>query len=94
MERLKQQLTKAGQQHLSREEILQILEERTHAAQHELAAQSDAGSDVLGYLARHGGVATRRAVAANSAAPPNVNRFCAKTKTTMCAPSWRARSPG
>ena len=75
MERLKQQLTKAGQEHLSREEILKILEERTLAAQHELACQRDAGSEVLGYLASHGGVATRRAVAANSAAPPNVNQI-------------------
>ncbi len=75
MERLKQQLTKAGQEQLSREDILKILEERSLAAQHELACQRDASSEVLGYLARHGGVATRRAVAANSAAPSSANQI-------------------
>jgi uncharacterized protein (DUF2336 family) len=56
-------------------DVLAILEERMLAAQHELASRTDAGSDVLGYLARHGGIATRRAVAANIAAPPAANRL-------------------
>jgi uncharacterized protein (DUF2336 family) len=69
---LKQQLARTD---LSPDEILKILEERTQVAQHELAQQTDAGADVLGYLAAHGGVATRRAVAANIAAPPHANRL-------------------
>lgn len=61
-------------QGLSRDEILTLLETRAQRAQHELAAQVDAGDDVLDYLASHGAVATRRAVAANPAAPPSANR--------------------
>jgi uncharacterized protein (DUF2336 family) len=59
---------------LSPREALDILEERTLAAQSILAARSDAGDDVLCYLAEHGAVATRAAVAANSAAPAMANR--------------------
>jgi uncharacterized protein (DUF2336 family) len=72
---LKRRLTQAAQEQLSRDEILGILEERNQADQHELAQQTDAGADVLGYLAQHGGTSTRRAVAANIAAPPQVNRI-------------------
>jgi uncharacterized protein (DUF2336 family) len=57
--------------------VLRLLEERTLAAQNELAGRSDAGADVLGYLAREGAPATRRAVAANAAAPPEANRHLA-----------------
>jgi uncharacterized protein (DUF2336 family) len=39
-----------------------------------LASQLDAGDDVLGYLSQHGAPATRRAVAANPAAPASANR--------------------
>ncbi|MDE2162648.1 MAG: DUF2336 domain-containing protein [Alphaproteobacteria bacterium] len=75
MRELKQRLAQAANAHLPRDEILAILEERTQAAQHELARQIDAGDDVLGYLAVHGGAATRRAVAANFAAPVHVNKL-------------------
>ncbi|MGC9955176.1 MAG: DUF2336 domain-containing protein [Rhizomicrobium sp.] len=75
MRELKQRLAAAAQANLSRDDILKILEERTQAAQHELACQTDAGADVLGYLAAHGGTATRRAVAANIAAPEHANRL-------------------
>jgi len=75
MRTLKNELVAAARENLSREQILRILEERTLAAQHELACQSDAGDDVLGYLAAHGGVATRRAVAANLAAPARANQI-------------------
>jgi uncharacterized protein (DUF2336 family) len=75
MRELKQELAAAAQANLSRDEILKILEERTQAAQHELARQTDAGADVLGYLAVHGLAATRRAVAANFAAPEHANRL-------------------
>jgi uncharacterized protein (DUF2336 family) len=75
MRGLRQELVAAAEANLSRDEILKILEERTQAAQHELACQTDAGADVLGYLAAHGLPATRRAVAANIAAPPHANRL-------------------
>jgi uncharacterized protein (DUF2336 family) len=75
MRELRQELAAAAEANLSRDEILKILEERTQAAQHELACQTDAGADVLGYLAAHGLPATRRAVAANIAAPEHANRL-------------------
>ena len=75
MRELRQELVAAAQANLSRDEILKILEERTQAAQHELACQTDAGADVLGYLAAHGLSATRRAVAANIGAPEHANRL-------------------
>jgi uncharacterized protein (DUF2336 family) len=62
---------------LSREEILALLEARAQAAQDELAGQTDAGEDVLHYLAQNGAVATRRAVAANPGAAPRTNRHLA-----------------
>jgi uncharacterized protein (DUF2336 family) len=55
--------------------VLDLLEERAQNAPHELAHRTDVGSDILGYLAIHGGVATRRAVAANRAAPAHANRL-------------------
>jgi len=55
-------------------EILDVVENRTQLAPLELARRADAGDDVLNYLAQHGGVATRAAVAANFAAPEAANR--------------------
>jgi uncharacterized protein (DUF2336 family) len=43
----------------------------------ELAGRTDAGADVLHYLAVHGAPATRQAVAANPAAPAIANRLLA-----------------
>ena len=62
---------------LSRDDILQILEDRTQAAQNELAGRSDAGPDVLYYLASKGAAAIRRAVAANIGTPARANRLLA-----------------
>jgi uncharacterized protein (DUF2336 family) len=62
---------------MTREEVLALLEQRAQAAQHELASQTDAGTDVLHYLAQNGAVATRRAVAANPGAAPHTNRHLA-----------------
>jgi len=70
-------LTRAGTRALSRDEILKLLETRAQSAQDELASEVDAGADVLDYLASNGAVATRRAVAANPAAPPSANRHLA-----------------
>ncbi len=58
-------------------QVLRLLEERTRHAQHELAGRSDAGDDVLDYLAHEGAPATRQAVAANPAAPAHSNRMLA-----------------
>jgi uncharacterized protein (DUF2336 family) len=57
-----------------REEVLRALEKRAREAQHELAGCTDAGDDVLNYLAQEGAAATRRAVAANVATPAYTNR--------------------
>jgi uncharacterized protein (DUF2336 family) len=62
---------------MTREEILALLEQRAQAAQNELARNSDAGEDVLHYLAQNGAAATRRAVAANPGAAPRTNRYLA-----------------
>lgn len=56
------------------QDVLRLLEERTLAAQDELAGRTDAGEDVLDYLAREGRPATRRAVAANVSAAAHTNR--------------------
>ena len=56
---------------------LDILEARTREAQDILARRSDAGPDVLHYLATHGAPATRAAVAANSGASAATNRILA-----------------
>ncbi|HEY0283329.1 MAG TPA: DUF2336 domain-containing protein [Rhizomicrobium sp.] len=58
-------------------EALRLLEQREQSSQHELASRTDAGEDVLHYLAEHGAAATRRAVAANPAASPASNRLLA-----------------
>src|ERR1700744_103016 len=61
-----------------RDDVLRLLEQRTSAAQSELAGRTDAGDDVLTFLAHNGAPATRRAVAANMSAPAQVNRFLAE----------------
>jgi uncharacterized protein (DUF2336 family) len=62
---------------LSRDQVLGILEEREKSAQHELAGRSDAGPDVLSYLAAKGAAVIRRAVAANIGTPATANRLLA-----------------
>jgi uncharacterized protein (DUF2336 family) len=62
---------------LAPSEALRLLERREQSAQRELASRTDAGEDVLHYLAEHGAAATRRAVAANPAAAPKSNRLLA-----------------
>jgi uncharacterized protein (DUF2336 family) len=62
---------------LSRDQVLEILEEREKSAQHELAGRTDAGPDVLLYLAAKGAAVIRRAVAANMATPAQANRLLA-----------------
>lgn len=63
-----------------REEVLRRLEMRSRDAQQELASYTDAGEDVLDFLAREGAPATRRAVAANAATPAHANRHLADDK--------------
>jgi uncharacterized protein (DUF2336 family) len=62
---------------MTRDEILARLEAHTLAAHADLAGRTDAGSDVLHYLAEHGAPATRRAVAANPGAAAHTNRHLA-----------------
>jgi len=64
---------------LNPRDALDILEIRagTPGGASELAARTDAGADVLHYLAVNGAPATRAAVAANIAAPANTNRVLA-----------------
>ena len=64
---------------LNPRDALDILDMRagTPGGASELAARTDAGADVLHYLAVNGGPATRAAVAANIAAPANTNRLLA-----------------
>ncbi|HWD27008.1 MAG TPA: DUF2336 domain-containing protein [Rhizomicrobium sp.] len=62
---------------LTRERALALLEQRSQIAQHDLAGRTDAGGEVLDYLAQNGAPATRRAVAANTAAPARTNRHLA-----------------
>jgi uncharacterized protein (DUF2336 family) len=62
---------------LSRDQVLEILEEREKSAHHELAARTDAGPDVLLYLATKGAAVIRRAVAANMGTPAQANRLLA-----------------
>lgn len=67
----------SDEQYLSPEEALRLLEQHARAEQDQLAGRTDAGSDVLHYLAQNGASATRRAVAANPAAAPKTNRYLA-----------------
>jgi len=69
----------AGRAGLNPREALDILDIRTGkpGGTAELAGRTDAGPDVLHYLAVHGAPATRQAVAANPAAPAVTNRLLA-----------------
>ena len=77
-----QRLTPPGSAGLNPRDALDILDIRTAAQSRgdipELAGQTDAGADVLHYLASHGGVATRTAVAANPDSPAVTNRLLAR----------------
>jgi uncharacterized protein (DUF2336 family) len=70
----------AGKPGLNPRDALDILDVRTAAPGGitELAGRTDAGPDVLHYLATHGAPATRAAVAANPAAPAASNRLLAE----------------
>jgi len=65
---------------LNPRDALDILDIRTSHPQGatELASRTDAGADVLQYLAVHGAPATRAAVAANVNAPAATNRLLAR----------------
>jgi hypothetical protein len=69
----------ADKRGLDPRDALDILDIRTAApgGGTELAGRTDAGPDVLHYLAVHGAAATRKAVAANPAAPAVSNRLLA-----------------
>ncbi|GAA0586717.1 DUF2336 domain-containing protein [Rhizomicrobium electricum] len=60
-------------QPLSAAEALQLLEQHARQSQDVLASRTDAGPEVLNYLAENGAAATRRAVAANPATPAETN---------------------
>jgi uncharacterized protein (DUF2336 family) len=62
---------------LTSREALRLLEQHAQSAQHDLAARTDVGEDVLHYLAQNGATATRQAVAANPAAAPQSNLILA-----------------
>ena len=62
---------------MTRDEALARLEAHTQSAHSDLARRTDAGDAVLHYLAENGAPATRRAVAANPAAPAHTNRHLA-----------------
>jgi uncharacterized protein (DUF2336 family) len=64
---------------LNPRDALDILDVRTGkpGGSTDLATRTDAGADVLHYLAVHGAPATRAAVAANPAAPAHTNRYLA-----------------
>ncbi len=67
---------------LSAEEALQLLEQHARETQDVLASRTDAGPEVLDYLARHGAPATRRAVAANPATSADSNHRLASDVDT------------
>lgn len=66
--------------HLSRDEILRLLERRGDALREELARRADADPDVLSFIATEGTAAARRAVAANPRAPAQTDRLLADDK--------------
>jgi uncharacterized protein (DUF2336 family) len=69
----------SAQPGLNPRDTLDILDIRTsRGGTAELADRADAGADVLHYLATHGGVATRTAVAANPGTPAVTNRLLAR----------------
>ncbi|HVW72341.1 MAG TPA: hypothetical protein VHC39_01780, partial [Rhizomicrobium sp.] len=73
----------SGRPGLDPRDALDILDIRTRREQQmgggtaELASRTDAGADVLQYLAQNGTPAVRAAVAANPAAPAVTNRLLA-----------------
>ncbi|HEX4635238.1 MAG TPA: DUF2336 domain-containing protein [Rhizomicrobium sp.] len=69
-----------GRAGINPREVLDILDIRTGkpGGTAELAGRTDAGADVLHYLAVHGAPQTRQAVAANPAAPALTNRLLAE----------------
>ncbi|MBN9588770.1 MAG: DUF2336 domain-containing protein [Alphaproteobacteria bacterium] len=62
---------------LNPRDALDMLDSRTRQGSAELAGRTDAGPDVLHYLATHGAAATRAAVAANPATTAVTNRHLA-----------------
>ncbi|MGB8601326.1 MAG: DUF2336 domain-containing protein [Rhizomicrobium sp.] len=58
---------------LSAEKALHLLEKHERDAPGTLSSRTDAGDDVLRYLAQNGAVATRSAVAANPTTPADAN---------------------
>jgi uncharacterized protein (DUF2336 family) len=62
---------------MTADQALARLETLAAQAHHELAGRTDAGADVLHFLAENGAPATRRAVAANPAAAARTNRHLA-----------------
>lgn len=62
---------------MTRDQALALVEAHARASQAELAGRTDAGAEVLHYLAENGAVATRQAVAANPAAAAPTNRLLA-----------------
>lgn len=63
---------------LSSEDALRLVEEHARAAANRLAGATDAGEDVLHYLAENGEAATRRAIAANPTASAESNALLAE----------------
>jgi len=72
-------IERSGKSGLNPRDALDILDIRTATpgGATELAARTDAGPDVLHYLATHAAPATRAAVAANPASPAVTNRILA-----------------
>ena len=66
--------------HLSRDEVLRLLERRGDALREELARRADADPDVLSFIAAEGTAAARRAVAANPGTPAQTDRLLADDK--------------
>ena len=66
--------------HLSRDEVLRLLERRGDALREELARRADADPDVLSFIAAEGTAAARRAVAANPGTPAQTVRLLADDK--------------
>ena len=82
---------------LNPRDALDILDIRTATARRRQPIwrhRTDAGADVLHYLATHGAPATRAAVAANpGSARRSPTGSWPMTTMKMCAPNWRSRSP-
>jgi len=68
---------KSAERPLTAADALRLLEVHAREAQDVLASRTDAGPEVLDYLAKNGATATRRAVAANPATPPESNLLLA-----------------